>query len=337
MNSTGLALSFGIIATVFVCVVLHEYGHALTARRFGVETRDIILTPIGGIARLEYIPEKPLQEILIAIAGPAVNLVIALLLLIYAKLFTPYWIDLKSPFFWMMNYAQPVLVIILKINLILLAFNLIPAFPMDGGRVLRAALSLTVDRVKATRYAALIGQAVGIGLFAAALIELIFQRSVFIAGVKVSDLILGIIGVFIFTAARREVKAVEFKAALRSYTVEDLMSTAPELIPPYVPISVLDGALTKDTGVLIGVDGKLTGIIFKEHLDEAVQLGLSELNVGNVASDSYEVLDKRTDISTVIDIFRENGYRLCPVFENGTLIGTLTRSQLVSFIAEHEN
>ena len=93
-------MSVAIVLTIFLCVVLHEYGHALTARRFGVNTKDIILSPIGGIARLDFIPENPREEILIAIAGPAVNLLIASLLLAIAFFFTPYWVDLGSRQFW---------------------------------------------------------------------------------------------------------------------------------------------------------------------------------------------------------------------------------------------
>src|SRR5512137_359868 len=123
------------ILALFVCVVLHEYGHALTARRFGVMTRDITLYPIGGVARLERIPEKPIEELWVAVAGPAVNVVIAAVLfaaLVATGGLPPLrTINLSTSSFWLR---------LLLVNVILVVFNIIPAFPMDGGRVLRALL-----------------------------------------------------------------------------------------------------------------------------------------------------------------------------------------------------
>lgn len=337
MSVAGTLLSLAIVLTVFGCVVLHEYGHALTARRFGVNTRDIILTPIGGIARLEYIPEKPMQEILIALAGPAVNLVIALLLALYAILFTPYWIDLTSPYFWMMNYAQPTLIIIFKINLLLLAFNMMPAFPMDGGRVLRALLCYPFSRLRATRLAASLGQILGIGLFVAALVEIVFQQKVFVAGVEVSDLILGVIGVFIFTAARREVKSVEFKEALRLHVVRELMVPDVALFAPTTPLMEFAGRVPEQGGLLIGREGKVDGVLFTEHLNAALNRGGHTLQVHEIISDMYEEVESSTDISEAITLFKKGGYRLCPVVENDRVIGTISRQQLLQFIEERQS
>src|SRR5882762_6162143 len=142
--------SISLILMVFGCVLLHELGHALAARRYGIRTRDISLLPIGGVARLERMPEKPLQEIVVAIAGPVVNVAIAALL----------WVALVA------LGAHPdssllgggLLETLLVVNLMMVGFNLIPAFPMDGGRVLRALLAMRLPYVRATRIAALVGQ-----------------------------------------------------------------------------------------------------------------------------------------------------------------------------------
>src|SRR5690606_16696779 len=127
------------VISLFVCVVLHEFGHALTARKFGVQTRDIILSPIGGIARLDRLPEKPFQEFLVAAAGPAVNVVIALLLSPY------FFISEEGKWFWneiisgrSIGEGLPFLGGLIFLNIVLAVFNLLPAFPMDGGRILRA-------------------------------------------------------------------------------------------------------------------------------------------------------------------------------------------------------
>ncbi len=199
-KSEQLNLSEGLIFTlfyfsIFLCIVLHEYGHALTARRFGIGTRDILLTPIGGVARLEGMPLVPKGELLIALAGPAVNLIIAGIIFIGSRLIgitslTPDTIDVIE----IIKHPVGFMYYLFWMNVILVGFNLIPAFPMDGGRVLRALLSYKLDRVKATFIAHLVGRAFAIGfiIFAA------FNKLPGIFG----------IGVFIYIMAGREYQYV---------------------------------------------------------------------------------------------------------------------------------
>ena len=163
-----------LVFTVFGCVLLHELGHALMARHFGIGTRSIILTPIGGIAGLERLPEEPVQELLIALAGPAVNVVIAGVLMVPLAILLPLGVvsgvnllpqgpeDVLGP-----GIVGALLGTLLLSNLVLAAFNMIPAFPMDGGRVLRALLSLGLGQLRATQVAATVAivPAIGIGLF----------------------------------------------------------------------------------------------------------------------------------------------------------------------------
>lgn len=211
------------IAALFTCVLLHEYGHALMARRFGVRTQDIVLTPIGGIARLERMPEKPVQEFLVAIAGPMVNVVIALLLFgVGAALFRGDDWDL---FTWVlgemfgggeeMEGSMGSLFFVawlLAANVTLVLFNLIPAFPMDGGRIFRSLLAMALGRVRATRVAAWLGQGIavifiGIGLFT-------------------SQFMLALIGIFVFMMARSENAMVQLEARMKQYRAADLMRPA---------------------------------------------------------------------------------------------------------------
>src|SRR5947209_6253661 len=138
---------------LFVCIILHEFGHALAARRFGIATRDVTVLPIGGLARLERIPEEPRQELAVALAGPLVNLVIAIALYGFLHATGAY----QPPFGNGFSDA-PFLERLMVSNLFLVGFNLLPAFPMDGGRVLRALLATRFEYGRSTRVAAMLGQ-----------------------------------------------------------------------------------------------------------------------------------------------------------------------------------
>ena len=193
------------ILALFGSVVLHEYGHALTARRFGIPTRDITLYPIGGVARLERMPEKPWQELAVALAGPAVNVAITIALFV-GLLATG---NLSWPTLQAME-SGPLLERLMYTNLSLALFNLIPAFPMDGGRVLRAGLAMYLNYAMATRIAAGLGKAVAlvfgfVGLF--------------------SNPMLVLIAVFVWFAGDQEAQAVQMRSALYGIPVGRAMVT----------------------------------------------------------------------------------------------------------------
>jgi len=233
-----------LVAAMFGCVVLHELGHALTARGFGIGTRDITLYPIGGVARLERMSENPWEEIRIAVAGPAVNVVIALVLglvLFLGALVSPGWVSASS--------LGHFVFLLMALNLGMVVFNLLPAFPMDGGRVLRAFLSLAVGHLQGTRAAVWVGGvlALMLGLGGA--------------------LILGnpwllVIAAFIFLAGQQELRMVEMREHLRwseserpnrGYSSSDASSDAfpsteaPFDLQPKVSVYVWD----KETGLWV--------------------------------------------------------------------------------------
>ena len=226
--STAL-VGMGLILAVFACVILHELGHALTARRFDVPTRSITLYPIGGLARLERIPAEPMREFWIAIAGPAVNLAIAAVLAILIPMtdgsFQPQ--ALRAP-------GDHVLGTLMWLNLALAGFNLLPAFPMDGGRVLRSLLALKQDYAKATQTAANVGQGMAI-LFG-------------LIGLLTFNVILMFIALFVYVGAQQESQQALFRTFTEGTPVRQAMMTRFVVL---APTDTLDDAVDE---LLSGTD-----------------------------------------------------------------------------------
>jgi Zn-dependent protease len=226
MLTTGLYV-VGVVLAMFACVVLHELGHALTARYFGIGTRDITLYPIGGIARLERMSDKPWEEFWIALAGPAVNVVIASLLLIL--LLVGLAIDPAMSVFPHIP-AQGIgqfLMHLLIVNGFLVLFNLIPAFPMDGGRVLRALLAMHLGQLRATEIAVPVGGV--IGLLAMSLMLWQFQNPLLI-----------VIGLFVFFAGQQELYAVRMRARQRQEPPLEVLPVVKPVRATAGPSSMLD-------------------------------------------------------------------------------------------------
>src|SRR5215467_2525122 len=194
------------VVLVFACVLAHEFGHIFTARAFGVETPDVTLLPIGGVARLARIPEKPSQELLIAIAGPLVNVAIAVVLVAVSPvhLTAAHFAAIGSP-------NVPLIAGLAAANIFLAVFNMIPAFPMDGGRVLRALLAIRLGHLRATEIAASIGQLIA---FALGFIGLLGGNPILI-----------FIAIFVYLAAASEAQMVSLRAMSRDVPVTAAMMT----------------------------------------------------------------------------------------------------------------
>jgi len=217
-GGAGAALDgLGLILAVFATVVLHELSHALTARRFGIRTRDILLLPIGGVSSLERMPEKPGQELLVALAGPATNLVIALVLLGIVRV-TGGPLGPES----LQVVGGQFLTKLMWINVSLAAFNLLPAFPMDGGRVLRAALGLRMSHARATEVAARLGQAMALLL---GMLGLFFNP------------LLVLIALFVWMGGRQESSLVQLRAAIAGLPIRSAMITDFRAIGRREPLS----------------------------------------------------------------------------------------------------
>ena len=304
----------GFILLLFGCVILHEYGHALTARRYGIPTRDITLYPIGGVARLERMPDDPRQELWVALAGPAVNVVMA------AALGT--WLILTNSFVPLSNLSMTTgsfIERLMMVNVSLVVFNLIPAFPMDGGRVLRALLATRMDYVRATQIAVSLGQGIAfilgfVGLFTA-------PTLVFIA-------------FFVWIAAGQEAGMVQMKAALSGIPVSQAMLTDFRTLHPLEPVSramnwVMSGA-QQDFPV---VDrGQLVGILTHEDLFAALKQGSPNLAVGHVMRRDFQWIDAQEMLETAFARMSGASVQTAPVTWRGQLVGLLTMENVRKFL-----
>ncbi len=303
------------ILALFACVVLHEFGHALTARRYGVQTRDIILLPIGGVARLERIPDEPRQELAVAIAGPAVNLVITALLALWLQA-TGSWQPVEELSVSGGSFLERLLVV----NVFLVVFNLIPAFPMDGGRVLRALLALRMDYVKATQAAASIGQTLAFGFGFLGLFGNPFL--VFIA-------------LFVWIGAAQEASLVQMKSALGGIPVQQAMITDFHTLELADPLGravdlTLAGA-QKDFPVLDGE--RVAGILTQPQLLKALDRHGRELPVAEVMEREFETAGVSEMLEPVFLRLQECACRTIPVLAGGRLQGIVTMDNVGEFVS----
>ncbi len=273
----GIVFAIVQLLAVFLCVTLHEYGHALAARQYGVGTYDITLLPIGGVARLSRIPRVPLQEFVIAIAGPAVNVVIAMLLFAFIFAIGQGWIfatfikvllgnasaeqltalDVKLS--EVISDPSPLALVLslLLINMMLVAFNLIPAFPMDGGRVLRSLLAMVMPYLPATRLAQRIGMVCAVLMAAAALMS------------DPPKLVMGLIAGFIAFAGLAEVRQVELREAVSGLKVADVMTVNAPVVRADMPLDQLWRwwrNYSGQTAAVVGVNGIFLGLVRLQDL-----------------------------------------------------------------------
>ena len=242
------------ILALFACVLAHEFGHALAARRYGIRTPDITLLPIGGLARLERMPEKPGQEIVVALAGPAVNVVIAVALILIMNV----RFDMQA-LQQLDNPALGFMVRLASVNIFLVLFNLIPAFPMDGGRVLRALLALWYPRTQATNIAARIGQA----------LAFVFG----FVGLVGGNPLLIFIAIFVYLAATAEAQSVGLQDVSRSLGVRDGMITRFETLGPQATIGDAAELLLRTTQhefPVVDGAGKLRGLLTRNAMVQAL-------------------------------------------------------------------
>jgi Zn-dependent protease/predicted transcriptional regulator len=306
--------SVAFILVLFVCVVLHEYGHALAARHYGIKTQDITLLPIGGVARLERMPEKPWQEFVVAAAGPLVNVAIAAILFV-VMLFAG--VTVPSLGFGLGN--ESFLERLFTINIVLVLFNLIPAFPMDGGRILRAILAMRLDYAKATRYAALLGQGIAV-LFA-------------IAGFFVNPLLV-VTALFIFMGAQGETQMAQQRSKMNGFTAGQAMRTNVRALAPYEWLSSAVDSLmsTAQQDYPIVENGRVVGILTRDNLLKGLHQFGAHVPIAQVMRSGVTTVEADQSLASASETMQANEMMSVPVTQRGMLVGMLTFESIREFL-----
>lgn len=304
------------IVALFVCVVLHEFGHVFAARRYGIATSDVTLLPIGGVASLERMPEKPSQEIAVALAGPAVNLVIAVLLVIVLGA----RFDLSQ--LAQLEQAQSTLTgRIAAANVMLLVFNLIPAFPMDGGRVLRALLAVRLGYTRATRVAASIGQGLAVVFGFLGLL---------------GNPLLVLIAVFIFLAASGEAGYVQARDYTRGYLASHAMITAFQSLSPASTVDDAAALLLRTTQQefpVVDGAGMLRGVLTREALIKALQEQGGATPVLDIMEREVPTVPESACLDNVFEQVRRRGRGVIGVIDpRQKLVGYITSENLAELV-----
>src|SRR5438552_7754753 len=304
------------ILALFACVVLHELGHALTARRYGIPTRVITLLPIGGVSRLERIPDKPRQEVWVSLAGPAVNVVIAAALYVWLLLS-----HTLRPVSVLSMAGSTFLERLLLVNVSLAVFNLLPAFPMDGGRVLRALLALRMDYVRATQVAAHVGQAMA----------LVFG----LLGLFTNPFLI-FIALFVWIGAAQEASMVQMRTALSGIPVSramltDFRSVAPDDPAQRVLELILAGSQQDFPVVDGGKGGRLAGVLLRSDVLKALARG-ADWRVRAVIRREFEVVDAAHLLDTALARVQACACPALTVTSRGALVWILTMDNVGEFL-----
>jgi Zn-dependent protease/CBS domain-containing protein len=314
---SATALGLVLVLTIFVIIVVHELGHALVARRYGIATRDIMLLPIGGIASLERMPEKPSQELAVAIVGPLINL--ALAGLIYIGIVA---LGGTTRIAEATTIGGALATQLMWINIALAVFNLIPAFPMDGGRVLRAVLAMRMGHERATDIAARLGK--------------VFAVLIAIVGLFYNPFLV-LIAFVVWAGASQERALVQLKSAISGVPVSAAMLRRVETISPEQPLEdaaamLLRGGLNQ----LPVIDhGEPIGVITRSDVATALSHAGPNATVANAPQHTVVMVSPGDSLDSVLDKLRQAPDSVALVVDHGQPVGVLTAEHLAAYVALH--
>jgi len=316
-SSAAAASRVIFVLLLFLCVVLHEFGHAFAAKAFGINTPDITLLPIGGVARLERMPEEPMQELIIAVAGPLVNVVIALGLFVAGgaqALLNPSTVE-----------GGGLVAQLLTINIMLVLFNLLPAFPMDGGRVLRALLATRMSYARATQVAANVGQG--------------FAFIFGFMGLFGPNPFLLFIALFVYIGASQEAALAQMKDVSRRFPVSSAMvrefrtlsenASLQEAVDALLATSQHDFPVVDETG-------SVAGLLTRRDLIAALRRNDPNLHVGDVMRRDIPTVTTGTRFEDAFRIMQECNCPAVPVLDRmKRLVGLLTPENVTELMMVH--
>lgn len=317
---TAALVGVGLVLVLFVCVVLHEIGHALMARHYDVPTRDITIYPVGGVARLQRIPEEPMKEFWIALAGPAVNLFIAGVLAAYIAAtggtFEPQ--ALVGP-----RGDGSFAATLMWLNALLFGFNLLPAFPMDGGRVLRALLASRLPYARATQIAANVGQGMAV-LFG-------------LIGVMTINPVLIFIGVFVYFGAQQESQQALMRSFTRGLPVRQAMLTRFATLSPEDTLNTaIDELLAgSDQDFPIVQGGHVVGLLTRKQMMKAIADEGREARIGDVIDSGCLTIEDTETLDEAFLRIQETDVTTLPVLRRGALVGLLTLENVGEMMMIH--
>ena len=310
-----IVYSVAFVLAIFFCVVLHELGHALTAKRFNYKTKDIILLPIGGMARMEEFPDSPKQEFLIAIAGPLVNVVIAAITYPFIN-----WsmIPTENMDEFVIN-GNSFLASFYSVNVALVLFNLIPAFPMDGGRIFRAILAMRMNRAKATGIAARTGQIIAVFFC--------------IFGIFYNPFLV-LIGIFIFITAQLEHKEVATGLILQNFKVKDVVSRQFYKLEQSAPVKDAAKLLldVQATDFLVTNNGQVVGTLDRDNIIEALTEKGETAKIEDVMNNEVKFTTEDVSLDKLFKEFRVGKTTIMPVIKDDQVIGTLDLNNILELI-----
>lgn len=301
-----------IVLLIFAIVLLHELGHSLAALAFGIKVQDITLLPIGGLARLERMPTKPWQEFIVAAAGPAVNFIMALALLPIviwlmwtgdANLFHALNLISRTPSIWV--FAQ----FLFLVNMSLLIFNLIPAFPMDGGRIFRALLAMIFGMTNATRIAVWIGQAFALFLGAFSVWQ--------------GNWMMIFIAVFIFIAASSEKRAVFAKQILDKISIRQVIPDWGTVLSPTLTVSEVTGTILRNAQssypVVLGEN--LLGVVRRRDVRNAINTDKRWATMAEIMQRNITPIDIDSSLTDLEMLLSQKKLAVAAVYESNHFKG----------------
>lgn len=310
------------IISLFICVILHELGHALSARRYNVVTKDIIISPIGGLARLESIPKQPLQEFVIAIAGPLVNLVLAAILLLVSLVLFGKPLSYLFQEFQMAESGSEFVRTLFAMNIVLFLFNLIPAFPMDGGRILRSLLSFKLGSYKATIYATLIGK--------------IFAVFFVIFGVMYGQYAVIAIAIFVFYMAHIEYRQVAVEHTLRTQVIATIANknfTRLSFSDPMSKVYDIHGQGGESSFLVFDLDGKPVASLPNLFIQDAKKDDANrDHSVAEFVSTHWAIVSSEASILEVRTQMQEQGLSIVGVMEDQHLVSVVDRESILLYM-----